>query len=102
MADLFMGRCGIDCNECSCRVQMGCPGCINSEGKPFWGECRVSKCCTGKDYEHCGRCQEFPCDVLNEFSYASEHGDNGKRIRNLEIWNEMGYDAWRRGKNELS
>ena len=62
----------------------------------------MSKCCTGKDHEHCGGCQEFPCDVLNEFSYTSENGDNGKRISNLREWNEKGYDVWRREQNAQS
>lgn len=95
MADAFMGRCGIDCSECSFREQMNCPGCPATNGKLFWGECALAVCCIGKGHDHCGQCREFPCTALNDYSYDSEHGDNGQRIRNLEAWNEKGYDAWR-------
>lgn len=100
MVDSFMGRCGIDCEACTCRTQMSCPGCPATEGKPFWGECALATCCISKGHDHCGQCEEFPCATLNEYSYSSsEHGDNGKRIRILEEWNEKGYDAWRREQN---
>lgn len=102
MADSLMGHCGIDCEACEYREKMSCPGCVCSEGKPFWGECRVSKCCTDKNHEHCGKCKDFPCGVLNEFAYDKDQGDDGKRIRNLEVWNEKGYDAWRREKHPQS
>jgi hypothetical protein len=102
MADPFMGRCGIDCNDCEYRAPMNCPGCVCSEGKPFWGECSVAKCSADKGHEHCGKCQEFPCEMLNKFAYDPDQGDNGKRISNLREWNEKGYAAWRRERNESS
>lgn len=101
MADSFMGRCGIDCGSCEYREKTNCPGCQAAEGKMFWGECAVAKCCISRNLEHCGPCQDFPCVTLNEYSYHPEQGDNGKRINNLREWNEKGYDAWRR-ENEQS
>lgn len=98
MADSFMGRCGDDCADCGHRESDGCPGC-QTAGKPFWGECALAKCCVARELDHCGQCQQFPCAKLNE--YASEP-DNGKILLNLRAWNEMGYDAWRREKNEQS
>ena len=100
MADSFMGRCGIDCEACNYREQMNCPGCPATEGKPFWGECKLAMCCISKGYEHCGQCQEFPCEVLKAFSYDPDQGDNGQRIRNLQAWNEVGYEAWRKAKRK--
>jgi len=102
VADLFMGRCGIDCEACKYRTQTGCPGCPATEGKPFWGECKLAMCCLAKGHAHCGECAEFPCATLNEYAYDREQGDNGKRILNLRAWNEMGYDAWRRARHEQS
>jgi len=100
MADSFMGRCGVDCEACEYRKQTGCPGCQAAEGKLFWGECAVAKCCLGKGHDHCGQCQEFPCAMLNEYAFEPEHGDQGARIRSLEAWNEKGYDAWRAEKRQ--
>jgi hypothetical protein len=100
--DSFMGRCGIDCEACEYRTQMGCLGCPAAEGKLFWGECEVAKCCIAKGHDHCGQCQEFPSARLNALAHDPEHGDNGQRILNLRAWNEMGCDAWRGDKNEQS
>jgi hypothetical protein len=102
MIDSFMGCCGIDCNSCNYKMQMSCPGCQATKGKPFWGECLLATCCTQKGHDHCGQCQEFPCAKLNEYSYDNEHGDNGQRIRNLESRNKKGYDAWRRKQDTQS
>jgi hypothetical protein len=38
--------------------------------------------------EHCGKCAQFPCKTLNEYSYHPEHGDNGKRIADLVELNQ--------------
>lgn len=81
---LFLARCGIDCEACTFRAQMNCPGCIATGGKPFWGECVLAKCCVTKGHEHCGQCQEFPCVILHEYAYDPEHGDQGERIRKLQ------------------
>ena len=67
-------RFGILCNECAYKEEMNCGGCLNIQ-KPFWGDsCPVKDCCEAKKLEHCGKCNEFPCDLLNEFAY-----DKGKR-----------------------
>jgi hypothetical protein len=84
MANPSMARCGIDCEACEYRAKMNCLGCQAAKGKLFWGECALAKCCMDKGHDHCGQCQDFPCDTLKEYSYDSEHGDNGERIRNLE------------------
>ena len=73
-------RCGLLCSECDYREQMNCAGCVHIQ-KPFWGEsCPVKKSCETKKLEHCGQCDNFPCDLLNQFAYDEKQGDNGKRI----------------------
>ena len=78
-----MGYCGLDCESCDWRAKTDCSGCQAAEGKMFWGECRVATCCIARGLAHCGKCAEFPCDVLNEFAYSAEHGDKGQRIERL-------------------
>lgn len=83
---MFESRCGILCNECEFLLEGTCKGCLKID-KPFWGEsCPVKSCCEGKDLSHCGRCKEFPCDLLHQFSYDKEQGDNGKRIEQCKKW----------------
>ena len=67
-------HCGLLCNSCAYRESHGCKGCITVDGKPFWGECPVAACCNGKGYNHCGECDDMPCDTLHDFSC----GDGGE------------------------
>lgn len=81
-------RCGLLCSECGYREQTGCPGCVHMQ-KPFWGDsCPVKDCCAGKGLLHCGQCEAFPCDLLNQFAYDEKQGDDGKRIGQCRIWKE--------------
>lgn len=81
-------RCGILCEKCSYKETMGCKGCINIQ-KPFWGEsCPVKACCESKNNKHCGLCAEFPCRLLNKFSYDENQGDDGLRIKQCENWSK--------------
>ena len=71
--------CGIDCEICKYREEMNCGGCTAKECKVFWGECELYQCCIQKGHEHCGQCQQFPCEKLQE--WASK--ENPERIDNL-------------------
>lgn len=83
---MIESRCGIICSECNYREQMNCAGCISIK-KPFWGEvCPIKSCCENKKHSHCGECGYFPCDLLNQFAYDKEQGDNGKRIATCKQW----------------
>ena len=98
----YAARCGIYCGECDYREKMGCPGCAGAAGAMFWGTCPIAVCCMDRELEHCGLCKDFPCRDLKAFAYDEEQGDDGRRIEQLEAWNEIGFDEWsrRRGKRE--
>lgn len=79
-------RCGLLCNDCEYKEPMQCKGCLAME-KPFWGDsCPVKSCCEAKQHSHCGECSEFPCELLNQFSYDKNQGDQGKRIEQCRKW----------------
>ena len=83
---MIESRCGLKCSECEYREATNCQTCLTIS-KPFWGEkCPIKDCCEGKVYNHCGECNQFPCDLLTMFSYNKEQGDNGKRIEQCKIW----------------
>ena len=85
---MVQSRCGILCNECDYMEKMNCKGCINID-KPFWGDsCPVKSCCESKKKEHCGKCEDFPCELLKGMAYDKEQGDNGKRIEQCKKWAE--------------
>jgi len=83
---MIESRCGIECNKCKYKDEVGCKGCTNID-KPFWGEsCDVKFCCEERGFEYCGQCPDFPCETLKNMSYAEEEGDNGLRIENCRMW----------------
>ena len=83
---MIESRCGILCSECSYKEPMKCNGCIAID-KPFWGDkCPVKSCCESKSLNNCGECTEFPCQLLHDFSYDKEQGDDGKRIEQCRLW----------------
>lgn len=86
-------RCGLSCTGCEYKERCGCGGCIETEGRPFHGECPVAMCCQEKEYMHCGECAEMPCALLAQYSCDSEHGDNppGARIERLRAWRKPGF-----------
>ena len=82
---MIESRCGILCSSCDYVEKLSCKGCVNIT-QPFWGVCPVKSCCEEKHLCHCGLCADFPCDVLSQFSYDKEHGDDGKRIEQCRAW----------------
>lgn len=84
---MIESRCGLICEGCEYRADMGCPGCVHMS-KPFWGDsCEVKSCCEGKGNAHCGECAEFPCATLKKFAYdMGEESDGGKRIEQCKGW----------------
>lgn len=83
---MIESRCGLKCSDCTYREQMNCGGCMQID-KPFWGEsCPLKSCCESKNHHHCGQCQNFPCDMLTQFSYDKAQGDDGQRIEQCKQW----------------
>ena len=74
--------CGIDCAACRSFVEKKCGGCrvVAPDGKCVWnGRCDLYDCCSKKELQHCGKCDQFPCDTLKEWAA----GENPERIQNL-------------------
>jgi len=82
---MIESRCGIVCSKCRYREEMNCAGCVHILN-PFWGDCPLKSCCEGKELDNCGYCGDFPCDLLNQFAYDKEQGDNGRRIERCRVW----------------
>ncbi len=86
---MIESRCGLKCSECTYREPFGCGGCIETNGHPFHGECKVATCCQTKGHHHCGQCASLPCETLYHYSYLDkEHGDNppGLRVEQVKAW----------------
>jgi hypothetical protein len=81
-----MAVCGTYCGTCEWKEKTNCPGCLASQSRPFWGQCKIAACAMEKGYAHCGVCPNMPCETLQSAFSEPEHGDNGKRLINLKDW----------------
>lgn len=93
MADKLAAPCGVYCGSCGL-LNSACQGCRASQGRAFWGECEVARCCLARDLEHCGQCPEYPCGALYRRAYDPERGDGGLRLLTLEQWRAFGVGKW--------
>ncbi len=97
--------CGIYCGECGFLGRQ-CPGCGNVEGKPFWalempgGVCPLHDCCRNqKRLEHCGLCDEFPCNPFLDLRDPNMTDDEfaaslNMRKCNLTARTQVGTEKW--------
>ena len=85
---MIKARCGIICEPEICKEAFGfdCAGCPNICNPPWGDSCAVKDCCEKRGHDHCGQCSDFPCDILNEFAFDKEQGDDGKRIETCRLW----------------
>jgi len=108
----MMAYCGLDCEKCEAfkatqnnddalrakvaadwskmfNVQVkaddvNCTGCRSDGIKVFYCDrmCNVRKCAAKKSLDHCGQCESYPCDYLNEiFSYSEVPKANLEALR---------------------
>ena len=83
MGDVLMAPCGTHCGFCVYYKQERlprCSGCGAQKGHPFWGDCKLYACAREHDVEHCGLCNEFPCELFVN-QYDPEHGQKSVFIR---------------------
>lgn len=63
----LLAPCGLYCGTCKFfkrEEKPNCSGCVNQNGHPFWGECRLFACAREQGVEHCGDCKQFLCDLF--------------------------------------
>lgn len=80
MVSIIDSYCGLRCDSCNYKYSHGCSGCIVSNGSPFHGKCEIAGCAKFKGKRFCGECENIPCEIITQYSYDAEHGDNGARI----------------------
>lgn len=68
--EALLAACGLFCGTCE-HMAAGCPGCAQIEGRPFWAAqfgvevCPIYDCCMNtRQLEHCGLCDELPCETF--------------------------------------
>ena len=57
--------CGKNCNECTLKEELNCPGCLAGPGA-MGGGCELAACCRTKGHENCSTCGfRVNCEKLN-------------------------------------
>ena len=82
----LMGYCGTYCGTCDWKEKMNCKGCKHHASEVFWGTCKIAKCAIEKGLNHCGECEQMPCQDLVDAHNTEGHSDNGERMINLKKW----------------
>ena len=106
MGDIsYAAVCGIYCGDCE-YLSRQCKGCVLQAGKPFWAKlmpskiCPLHDCCrNSKRLEHCGLCEDFPCETFRELrdpSVSDEEFEKSlsQRQGELKKRRELGTEQW--------
>ena len=50
--------CGKNCEACSFKEKLSCPGCKIGPGRNFGGDCELAKCCRERGHDTCATCNQ--------------------------------------------
>jgi len=77
--------CGESCGLCVNYLgerQPRCPGCTAMKGRPYWGECKIYVCLSSRKLDHCGLCDDFPCEgFIGHFDPNNPDGQRNAIVR---------------------
>lgn len=83
--DVHFSICGALCSDCPSykgEDEHSCLGCAATQGKPWWGRCKVYECYEGKGVDHCGLCSDFPCKLfISHYDPDNPEGQKNAVIR---------------------
>ncbi|MBQ7015074.1 MAG: DUF3795 domain-containing protein [Clostridia bacterium] len=72
--------CGKNCDECTYKEELDCPGCEKGPGNPWNGDCKIVNCCVNKGHKSCETCSmNEPCGTRSR-----KHIIPQERIKDLE------------------
>ncbi|MEA3311528.1 MAG: DUF3795 domain-containing protein [candidate division WOR-3 bacterium] len=90
MSDPLACFCGDYCGKCP-NYPRKCAGCV-PELHP---DCHFIRCCQDKGIEHCGFCENLPCQKLAGFCPDDRPScPPGYHIENLRERKRIGTEAW--------
>lgn len=78
-------RCGVRCSCCERKTQVNCRGCLYMEQPLGKEECLVKACCENRGFTHCGKCPDFPCQILRHMG-AGEGFSPAEKIEQCRRW----------------
>jgi len=76
-----------------------CEGCKSEITCHNCADCKIKNCNLEKDYEHCGQCPEFPCQIIRSFD-EDKHAHHTGVLGNLEALKETPVETWLEAKSK--
>jgi hypothetical protein len=84
--------CGIYCGGCkNYKENMNCAGCRYE--KQLVDDCPTRSCAIKRGFLHCGECENFPCNDLNDF-YKDGIPHHELALQNMLKIKENGIEKW--------
>lgn len=78
----LLAPCGMYCGFCRVynkETDLHCSGCFSQKGHQFWGECKLYACAAQHGVEHCGLCDDSPCDFFIGYYPGAPDNLQGQR-----------------------
>ena len=68
-----------------------CSGCLSDTPFKYCRQCEIRNCTKEKGYTGCHECNEFPCELIENFPMTV-----GKKVilRAIPYWREVGTEKW--------
>ena len=110
----LLAPCGLYCGVCAVRIayrddnqkfkeklvsvygvsspeDIRCGGCLSDDRFFYCQVCPIRDCNEKKGYEGCHQCDEWPCEMIENFPLPV-----GKKVimRAIPAWRELGTEAW--------
>lgn len=76
-------------------LELKCQGCKSDEVFIVCRICKIRECAVSKNVEHCSDCEDYPCEIYNEWNKLKSFLPHIKTAPdNLEAINNVGADKW--------
>lgn len=73
--------------------QIKCEGCRGPLKSHWSSDCKMMLCAKNRGLEFCFQCNDFPCQMLNEFS-SGGISHHKRTVENLKKMKEIGIGLW--------
>lgn len=74
---------------------VGCRGCRPEQGRVLGHEfCETYQCVTGRGYDFCHECPDFPCLKLAPTADRADVLPHNQKVYNLVLIQKMGLEKW--------
>lgn len=74
--------------------EVRCEGCGSQKLGPYCRTCKMKPCAKNKGVNFCSECDEFPCQLINDFQSQPQVAHRIELFESLKRIKDVGYDAW--------